>query len=82
MSTNNWQPGGFLEKTHLEDGLPKRRTALTGARIDGAQLVPYVWNVGEKARQMRLDALRCWMGWKLIQRIHDNPWTIPAREWE
>ena len=77
MSATNWQPGGYVEWTHLEDGLPKLRTALQGKRINDAELVPYVWTAGEKARQMRLDALRCWMGWKLIQRIHDNPWTSP-----
>ena len=77
MSATNWQPSGYVEHIRVEERHYRFRSALTGARIDGAQLVPYVWNVGEKARQMRLEAFRCWLGWKVIQRIHDDPGTIP-----
>ena len=57
-------------------------TSQNGFQFSGPDFVPYVWNVGEKARRMQLEARRCWLGWKVLQRIHDNPGTIPGEWWE
>ncbi len=71
----DWQP-------HEDIETPRTSTADMGIRNGRGEFVPYHWNPGERARQMRLEALRCWMGWKLLQRITDNPGTIPVRPWE
>lgn len=70
-----WQPTGGFERSFEEvTGKHVALALLTvseGLRNGMPEARPYVWNRGEKRRQkeveMRLEAVRCWAGWRLIR---------------
>jgi hypothetical protein len=59
-SPKQWSPQGGISRPWIDEPLPldttSRATVAAGARNGMPDLLPYVWNIGERLRRAQVDA--------------------------
>jgi hypothetical protein len=76
-----WAPQGGISKPWIDEPLPldstSRATVATQNRNGIPELLPYVWNIGEKLRRAQVDAylrsVRALLGYKQVTGYYDRP---------
>lgn len=73
-----WAPQGGLSRPWIDEPLDTSRVAVSlGARNGMPDLLPYVWNIGEKLRRAQVDAylrgVRELVGFEHVTGYYDRP---------
>ena len=73
-----WAPQGGLSRPWIDEPLDTSRVAVPfGARNGTPDLLPYVWNIGEKLRRAQVDArlraVRELAGFEHVTGYYDRP---------